>query len=77
MADEAEDMNNDAREADMASDASHPASSDSKREPRKSEKQAHSGNANGNGTQDTEQELATKSAKVKKRKAVVDDSDDD
>ena len=75
MVDEAEDMDDDAKEADIAPDASHPASSDIKKELRKPEKRMHSGNANGNGTQDTEQEVAIKSGKM--RKAVIDDSDDD
>lgn len=74
MADEAEDMYDDAKEADMATDASHIASSDTKQEPGRSEKHLH---VNANGTEDTEQEVAMKSVKVKKRKAVIDDSDDD
>lgn len=77
VADEAEDMDDDAKEADMATDASPPASSDTNKEPGKSQKQMHSGHADGNGTQVTEQEDAMKSAKVKKRKAVIDDVDDD
>lgn len=75
LADEAEDMDDDAKEADTATDASHPASSDTKQEPGRSEKQVHSRNAS--GTQDTGQEVTMKSVKVKKRKAVLDDSDDD
>lgn len=75
MADEAVDMDDDACEADIAADASPPATSDVKKESKKSEKQTENGDADDNGMQDTEQEVA----KVKRRKAVIDsdDSDDD
>lgn len=74
MADEADDMDDDAKEA---TDASLPTSFDTNKKPGKSQKQMHSGRANGNGTQDTEQKDTIQSAKVKKHKAVIDDSDDD
>ena len=72
MADEAVDMDDDASEADIATDASPPTTSDVKKESKKSEKQTQNGDAVDNDMQDTEQEVA----KVKKRKAVIDSDDD-
>lgn len=72
MADEAVDMDDDAREADIATDVSPPASSNTKKDSKKFEKQTPSGDADDNDMQDTEQEVA----KVKKRKAVIDSDDD-
>lgn len=69
-------MDDDGNDADMAPDASPPASSDTKM---KSKKQMHSEGADGNGSQQRDQEVAMKAKgdKIKKRKAVINDSDDD
>lgn len=72
MADEALDMDDVASEADIATDASPPASSDARKESEKSEKQTPNGDANESDMRDTEQDVV----KVKKRKAVIDSDDD-
>lgn len=72
MADEAVGMDDDASEADIATGALPPASSDAKKECKKYERQTQNRHADDNGMQDTEQEAA----KVKKRKAVINSDDD-
>ncbi|KAL3139488.1 hypothetical protein ABBQ38_003812 [Trebouxia sp. C0009 RCD-2024] len=68
--DEAEDMDEDSHEADTATDISPPSSSDTQK---KSKKKMRSEDADSNSKQEGSQEVAP----VKKRKAVIDDSDDD